>query len=381
MAGRFLTVIVKPTLDCNIQCRHCYHRVSERSDCMMSIGTFEKTVKLVHEGFDSSRYIWHGGEPLLAPVSFYKSAFNVQKKYYGQQGCDNTIQTNGTLLNKRLIEFCKNNRVNLGVSYEGGFEKGLRPGMDTKKIDKLVEYMVSKNHMFLISSTIHGGNVGDMMSIYEKFKGMGASFSFNPVIMSGTACDNPDLELDPDEYVKNAIEVFDRWIEDPSVKIPVLPFYPYVMTALDGYPNISDCPHASCLMKWICVYPNGDVYPCGKACPEEFCLGNINEVNSIEELFDSDGMRNILVPSIQRRKECADCEIYRYCNGGCTADALADGKIDSPGGSACRIYKGLFTHIKDTVDTIMSERPDMNRYNGFIKDAVLNRLINPQDES
>ncbi len=59
-------------------------------------------------------------------------------------------------------------------------------------------------------------------------------------------------------------------------------------------------------------------------------------------------------------------------------DALADGKIDSPGGSACRIYKGLFTHIKDTVEDIMAKKPDMNAYNGFIKDAILNRLINPQ---
>ena len=226
----------------------------------MDISTFEKTVKLVKDGFDSSRFIWHGGEPLLAPVSFYKSVFSVQKRYY-PQGCDNTIQTNGTLLNKRLIEFCRSNRVNIGISYEGGFERGLRPGMDTKKIDKLVDFMVNKGHMFMISATIHGGNVNDMSAIYEKFKGMGASFSFNPIIMSGTACDNPDLELDPDVYVQNAIEVFDEWISDPSVKISVLPFYPYVMTALDGVPNISDCPHSSCLMKWICVHPNGDVYP------------------------------------------------------------------------------------------------------------------------
>ncbi len=377
MVGQFVTVIVKPTLDCNIDCRHCYHLSCDRSDKIMDISTFEKTVKLVKDGFDSSRFIWHGGEPLLAPVSFYKSVFSVQKRYYSQ-GCDNTIQTNGTLLNKRLIEFCRSNRVNIGISYEGGFERGLRPGMDTKKIDKLVDFMVNKGHMFMISATIHGGNVNDMSAIYEKFKEMGASFSFNPVIMSGTACDNPDLELDPDVYVQNAIEVFDEWISDPSVKISVLPFYPYVMTALDGVPNISDCPHSSCLMKWICVHPNGDVYPCGKACPPEFRLGNVNEVSSIDELFDSDGMRNILVPSIQRRNECSDCDIYRYCNGGCTIDALADGKIDSPGGSACRIYKGLFTHIKDTVEDIMAKKPDMNAYNGFIKDAILNRLINPQ---
>ena len=376
--GQFLTVIVKPTLDCNLRCRHCYHRPSECSKEIMSESTFERTVKLVREGYDASRYIWHGGEPLLIPMSFYKKAFTIQKKYYGKMGTDNTIQTNGTLLNTRFIEFCKTNRVNLGISYESGFGGGLRPGMDEAQIDSSVKYMVDKNHMFLISATIHGGNVNDMGAIYDRFKSMGASLSFNPVISLGCAEDCPDLALDPDIYVRNSIELFDRWIHDVDVKIPVLPFYPYIMTVLDGTPNISDCPHASCLTRWICVYPNGDVYPCGKACPKEFCMGNINEVDSVADLFESEGFRNILIGSIERRKKCQSCEIYQYCNGGCSIDALADVGITEQESLTCRIYKGLLPHIKDVMEDILENRPDMNQYNGFVKDAVLGKLINPQ---
>ena len=375
---QFVTVIVKPTLACDLHCRHCYHLESDRSDEILDIDTFEKTVKLVKEGFEHSRYIWHGGEPLLAPMSFYKKAFAVQKKYYGKMGCDNTMQTSGSLLNQRFIEFCKSNRVNIGVSYEGGFENGLRPDMDVQHIDSMVQYMADKGHMFLVSATIHGGNVDLMDSIYEKFKRVGASLSFNPVINLGCARENPDLALDPDVYVKNSIELFDKWIHDKDVKVPVIPFFPYIMTVVDGMPNISDCPHASCLGRWICLYPNGDIYPCGKACPKDFRLGNINDVDSIEELFDSDGFANILVGSIERRKKCKSCEIYDYCNGGCSIDAFADGDIESSGGISCRIYKGLMPHIRDVITDILENKPDMNQYNGFVRDAILGKLINPQ---
>ncbi len=375
---QFATVIVKPTLDCDLHCRHCYHPLSDRSDSVLSIETYERMVKLVTEGFEQSRYIWHGGEPLLVPMSFYKKAFAVQKKYYGKAGCDNTIQTSGMHLSPRFIEFCKSNRVNLGVSYEGGLDAGLRPDMDSQHVDSMVDYMVKKGHMFLVSATIHGGNVGKMGEIYDKFRNMGASLSFNPIINLGCARENPDLVLDPDDYVKNSIELFDRWIHDKDVRTPLLPFYPYIMTVIDGSPNISDCPHASCLGRWLCLHPNGDVYPCGKACPKDFLLGNINEVDSIDELFESDGFRNILIGSIERRKKCKSCDIYDYCNGGCSIDAFADGDIENSGGVSCRIYKGLMPHIKDIIDDILQNKPDMNQFNGFVRDAVLGKLINPQ---
>jgi uncharacterized protein len=345
---------------------------------MMTQDTFERTVRLVSEGYDATRFIWHGGEPLLATESFYKKALSSERKYYGRDllRCGNTIQTNGTLLKPRFIEFCKSNRVNLGVSYEGGFEKGLRPGMDTSKVDKTIEYMVRKKHMFLVSSTIHGGNVDDMDSIYEKFKSMGASVSFNPVIRLGGGLDNHELDLDIDRYIENSIELFDKWIHDTDVNIPVLPYYQYIVNSIDG-PDVSDCPHSSCLTKWLCVYPNGDLYPCGKACPETFCMGNINEIDSIDEAFESEGFRNILVGSIERRGKCKGCEIYKYCSGGCSVDAMADGDIGSPNGSSCKIYKALLGHIKGTVDDVIADKGDLSQYNRFFRDAIVGKLINP----
>lgn len=373
-----INVIVKPTLECNISCRHCYHRPSERSGGTMSRGTVEKAVRLAREGYESARFIWHGGEPLLAGPGFFRDAIACEKRLYGKSldRCGNTVQTNGTLLKPRFIEFCRDNRINIGVSYEGGFGNGLRPGADEAAVRRSIEYMAARGHMFSVSCTLHAGNIGDLDRIYDEFNALGAAVILNPVIRLGCGLDNADLALSADEYADAMIRLYDRWLADTGARIPVLPLFQYVFTSIYG-PNPTDCPHASCLTRWICVHPNGDLYPCGKACPPEFKMGNIADVGSYAEAFASEGFRRILVGSIARREKCRGCPIYRYCNGGCSIDAMADGGIESNGGFSCAVYRRLFPHIKESVDAISRDRPDLSGYNRFVRDAVVGRLINP----
>lgn len=64
-------------------------------------------------------FTWHGGETLMCPVSFYKKAIELQKKY--AHGCtiDNSIQTNGTMLTDEWCEFFHDNNWLVGVSIDG----------------------------------------------------------------------------------------------------------------------------------------------------------------------------------------------------------------------------------------------------------------------
>lgn len=375
---RTLLVIMKPTLRCNLRCRHCYHRPEDCPDDVMSPEVLEQTIRLVREHADSAQYFWHGGEPLLAGDQFFKRALTLQRKYYGKaiSRCGNTIQTNGVNLRNRFIEFCRDNRINLGVSYEGHFGADLRPGQDIESLSSTIRYMSKRDHMFSVSATVHGGNVDRMMEMYEEFKKEGVSFVYSPSLRMGCALDDPGLDLDRDVFVRNSIDVFDRWMKDRDTGITVLPFFQYVRSALTQ-PNISDCAHSSCLMNWICVYPNGDVYPCGKACPDGYRLGNIMDVQSISELFKTDGFRNILIDSVERRSKCKDCDIYDKCMGGCTVDAYFEGDAQSPGGFSCETYKAIFKHIRDAMDDIIANKRDLSEYNRFIRDSIVGKLTNP----
>lgn len=64
-------------------------------------------------------FTWHGGETLMRPISFYRKALELQRKYGHGRQIDNCIQTNGTLLNDDWCRFFKENNFLVGVSIDG----------------------------------------------------------------------------------------------------------------------------------------------------------------------------------------------------------------------------------------------------------------------
>jgi len=368
-----ISIVVKPTLNCNIDCKHCYHPIADRSGEMMSSATLEKIIKTV-SGYESSWFIWHGGEPLLMPLSFYKDAIRLQEKYFGKDThrVSNTIQTNGTLIDKRFMNFCREKKINVGVSFEGPCNGILRQRTDD--VQKNLTMMKDRGYIFSVNSTICSSDAADQARIYDHFRGTGVALSLSPVIELGSATE--DMIPDAEEYANASIEVFDRWLHDAGAEIPLMPHLQYVMSAL-GKPSESDCAHSSCMMKWLCVYPNGDVYPCAKGCPSEFRMGNINSMDHISDAFGSDGFRKILNASVERRERCAGCDLFSYCKGGCSMDAMSEGSMSMNGGASCKAFKMIFSHILNTVNSILEERPDLSRYNRFVREAIVGKMVNP----
>ncbi|MCL1905290.1 MAG: radical SAM protein [Methanomassiliicoccaceae archaeon] len=371
-----ISIIVKPTVSCNIDCKHCYHTVSERSSSdVISKETLENVIRMASEEYETVWFIWHGGEPLTPPLRFYKDAVGLQEKYFGKGShrVSNTIQTNGTLMEKKFMNFCREKKINVGVSFEGPCNDVLRERTD--EVQKNIEMMKKEGHMFSVSSTICKAVTKDMEKIYDHFIEKDIALSFSPVIPLG--CADADMIPDALEYSKKSIELFDKWLFDVNATVPLMPHLQYVMSAL-GEPSVSDCSHSSCLMKWISVYPNGDLYPCAKGCPSSLKLCNVSEIEKLSDAFLTDARNEMLSKTVERREKCASsCPLYRYCTGGCSVDALSEGSMSDNGFSSCVIFKNVFPHISKTIGTILKERPDLSRYNKFIRDAIVGKLVNP----
>ena len=343
---------------------------------MMSPDTLERIIRLASEEYETAWFIWHGGEPLLLPLKFYKKAIELQEKYFGKDTfrVSNTIQTNGTLIDKKFMSFCKDKKINVGVSYDGPCNNILRGR--TEEVEKNLEMMKKGGHMFSVSSTICAAGVNDQMKIYAGVVKKGMALSLSPVIHAGSA--TADMVPDADEYAEASISVFDEWLYDKDAEMPLMPHLNYVMSAL-GEPSESDCAHSSCLMKWLSVYPNGDVYPCAKGCPSEFRMCNVADIENLSDAFGTDAMKKMLTASIERRNRCMkECELYGYCSGGCSMDALFEGSMEMNGGASCKTFKKVFFHILGTVETILEERPDLSQYNKFVREAIVGKLVNPK---
>ena len=115
-------VVLQPTPFCNIDCRYCY--LPERSNkATMHLGTIVAAFdRIFSSGWCSSHLtvIWHAGEPLVLPVSYYRSAFEAIALMC-PPGIElrHSIQTNGMLLTSEWCDFIKQWQVGIGVSVDG----------------------------------------------------------------------------------------------------------------------------------------------------------------------------------------------------------------------------------------------------------------------
>ena len=368
-----ITIVIKPTLFCNIDCKHCYHTPEERVKGEISLERVEKLIRMASEEYQTAWFIWHGGEPLTLPMSFYKQVIAMEEKYFGKDSMryGNTINTNGTLLNKRLMAYCREKKINVGVSYEGPCNSILRE----EDVEKTLKTLSAKDNKYSVGATISKDAALRQKEIYEYFRDRDIAVSLSPVIGAGCGkCYVPDT----DEFIKGSIEAYDQWLFDKTARVPLMPFYQYIQHYM-GEPVPSDCAHTSCLTKWLCMYPDGSLYPCAKACPKDFYLGNIDDIETIADAFKSDGFRNILIGSIMRREKCSTCDIFIYCNGGCSVDAFYENGLQENGGQSCKAYKAIFGHVAESIKRIMDEKPNLDDYNPFVKEVVISKLINPKN--
>ncbi|MER7204763.1 radical SAM protein, partial [Streptomyces sp. NPDC000188] len=127
----FREFVVKVHSRCNLACRYCY--VYEAQDqawrtqpVTMSAGTAERTCRRIAEhaathALPALRVILHGGEPLLAGPEFLRRFVRRLRELLPQSThCDVMIQTNGTRVDADCLRLCHEERVQLGVSLDGG---------------------------------------------------------------------------------------------------------------------------------------------------------------------------------------------------------------------------------------------------------------------
>jgi uncharacterized protein len=124
--GTVRLVIIQPTSFCNIDCDYCYlpNRLSKHTftlDLLDPIFQNLFTSNFVNENFT---VVWHAGEPLSVPISFYESAFDKINNLNNKFNARNIIvsqgfQTNGTLLNQAWCNLIKQHQVKVGISLDG----------------------------------------------------------------------------------------------------------------------------------------------------------------------------------------------------------------------------------------------------------------------
>jgi len=124
---RSFQVLAKPMGSlCNIDCTYCYYLhkkdlLPDHAASRVSDELLEELIRQHIEGQDADAVVftWHGGEPMLAGLGFYRKVVQIQQRYAGRKRIENDLQTNGLLLDEAWCEFLKEHRFLVGLSIDG----------------------------------------------------------------------------------------------------------------------------------------------------------------------------------------------------------------------------------------------------------------------
>ncbi len=355
-----LTAIVKPTHNCNLRCKYCYiEKGAEKG--MMSKETLHNTIDQVVENSnkEEAHFIWHGGEPLLAGLNFFKEISLLSHEFKKQnKGFSNSIQTNGTLVSKELLDFIEkekdfylgfsldgpediSNKTRIYANGDGAFRdifRGIKMAQDRKAFVGSGAIAVVNKH-----------NLPHLDQIYEFFNKNEIGLKLNHIIDTK----DTNFGISPIEYAKAMNTLFDRWIDDYDA-IEVDPFSQIMGNLMSGRPN--GCNYSkSCQDSFISVGPQGDIYPCGRFDGlKNYWMGNVNEKNDMAKALESDIRKKLKERGLEKITECKQCEYGPICNSGCQHNALIGGDIMGKD-PYCVGYKMMFKHIESKVHTELTK--------------------------
>ena len=121
-----INLLIKPYSHlCNLECTYCFYKrvrdIYRQKKPRMSIETAEIMLKKVlAQGRKHNSFCWQGGEPTLLGIDFYRKIIDLQNRFaMPHQSIENSIQTNGILLNQEWADFLRKNNFLVGLSLDG----------------------------------------------------------------------------------------------------------------------------------------------------------------------------------------------------------------------------------------------------------------------
>lgn len=354
-----LTLIIKPTLLCNCACKYCITpQIIPRNK--MSPHDIEVLCQKISNSavYDSFTFIWHGGEPLLMGIDFYKEVFKIQKRILNKCKYQNTFQTNCTLINDDWMKFFIDNHLMISASLDGDKESHdanrIKKGKGTfdevfKKILDLQSTRLLAGVVTVLSKT----NIKNIKKILEFFSANNISTRLNPILPTERVLSNEEeLGISAIEYADCLTTCFDEWMQGKYNDSNGKPLHIAPLTDIIHNILNPSRPHlctfsGTCYNNFLGLNPLGDLYNCGRFCDiEEFKIANINDsFKNIDDIFETKKSLTKWHPAQSKDDRCLNCEWFPICNRGCpNSSYIFCGKVKNHD-PYCDGYKKLFAHI------------------------------------
>ena len=388
-----LYVMLKPAgAHCNLACKYCYYleknNLYDKSHRhIMSDEMLEQFTREYIEAQTMPQvlFTWHGGEPLMRSIDFYKKALALQKKYARGRCIDNVIQTNGTMLTDEWCEFFAQNNWLVGISIDGPQEYHDHYRLTStgnpswQKVMHGIE-LLKKHHVeWNAMAVVNAYNADHPLEFYHFFKDNGCQYlQFTPIVerltkhqdgrtLASLADDKEiplaDFSVTPEQWGNFLCAIFDEWVRNDVGKMFVEIFDCTLANWMGVLPGIcaysKNCGHAGVMEH------NGDVYSCDHFVFPEYKLGNIRDHTLIEMLYGDKQHAFSRLKHTSLPRQCKECDMEFACHGECPKNRFEKDKYGEPGlNYLCKGYYQYYSHVAPYMDfmkrELQAQRPPAN---------------------
>ncbi len=314
--------------DCNLRCKYCFASTGEygKSRCLMPVEVGKKAIDFLIENSGTRHNLeldFFGGEPLMnfdlvkEVVAYARSK---EKEY--NKNFRFTITTNGMLLTDDKIDFINREMSNCVLSLDGRKEVHDRLRVTESghgsydlivpKFQKLVASRGDKD--YYVRGTFTRFNE-DFTEDVKHMRALGFDqISIEPVVS------DPLLDYSIKyEDLPRVFEEYERLAETLIESRKNGDFYNFFHFMIDlnqGPCAIKRLRGCGCGNEYVCITPNGDIYPCHQFDGnDDFLMGNI-----MDGTFDSALKERFARANVYSKSNCKDCWAKFYCSGGCNAN-------------------------------------------------------------
>jgi uncharacterized protein len=388
-----LYVMLKPAgAHCNLACKYCYYLEKNKlyptaQRHLMSDEMLEQFTREYIEAQTMNQvlFTWHGGEPLLRSIDFYRKALSLQQKYAGGRRIDNVIQTNGTLLTDEWCEFFAQNHWLVGISIDGQqpdhdhYRLTAAGKPSWKKVMQGIKLLKKHGVEWNAMAVVNAYNANHPLEFYRFFKENGCQFlQFTPIVERLTRhedgrtlaslADKNEIPLSeasvtPEQWGYFLCAIFDEWVRKDVGKIFVEIFDCTLANWMGISPGIcaysKECGHAGVMEH------NGDVYSCDHFVFPEYKLGNIRDHSLIDMLYGEQQQEFSRLKHSSLPRQCKECDMEFACHGECPKNRFMKDKYGDSGlNYLCLGYYHYYQHVAPYMDymkqELMAQRPPSN---------------------
>ncbi len=373
-------LVLQSTSLCNLDCSYCYlpDRTTRKVfDLDLLPLLMQRILESPFCGPELS-LVWHAGEPLTLPCSYYDQATKLIRdsaERWGQGGVqiEQHVQTNATLINEEWCECFLRNQIVVGVSIDGpekihNSHRKFRNGRGSHALSmRGIENLNRHEIPFHVIAVVTAAAMEDPEGMYRFFRDNGIySVGFNVEEQEGVNTSSSMQGVEKEEQYRQFLRVFWDLSEQDGFPVVLREFREVIHMVRNNQrlnQNELNRPYSILSVDWQGNFSTFDPELLSVATTRygTFNIGNIKDTSLIEatrsEIFNR--LWSEMLSGVNKCKQ--DCQYFGLCGGGTGSNKFWEhGSLDSGETNACRFSTQIPVQV--LLERFESAPPEIGSY-------------------